>query len=314
MQEVDSDAQPVKPGEASFALRLAGLAKRPRGIEGGAQEVEQADEAEGDPGERPFLRATGDGKGDGGDGARDRHDAVVDGKERAHQLGGVRTPKRAKGGRHDEEGKDRHAAENQRGRKIAERRRHRREFHDAIMALASVGAQQTPWRDKAKPLSLLAMSASSRFLVFLLACLVFAFPGATGAQGVREGKREALAIQTSTARHLFQVERAKTPDEQAQGLMYRRSMAADHGMLFDMVPPRVATFCMKNTFIPLDMIFVGPDGRIRNIAERTVPETTSTYSSDGPVGAVLELNGGTSSRLGIKPGDLVLHPLFGTAK
>jgi uncharacterized membrane protein (UPF0127 family) len=158
------------------------------------------------------------------------------------------------------------------------------------------------------------MSGISRFAAFLVLFCAVVVGGQGAAQGQREGKREPLVIQTSAARHEFQVERAKTPDEQAQGLMYRRSMAANHGMLFDMVPPRVATFWMKNTFIPLDMIFIGADGRIRNIAERTVPETTSTYSSEGSVGAVLELNGGTSSRLGIKPGDLVLHPLFGTAK
>lgn len=148
-----------------------------------------------------------------------------------------------------------------------------------------------------------------------LAVLLFFVAVPAAAQVVREGKREPLTIETASgARHEFQVERARTADEQAQGLMYRRSMAAQHGMLFDMAPPRVATFWMKNTYIPLDMIFVAADGRIRNIAERTVPETTSTHSSDGPVGAVLELNGGTSSRLGIKPGDLVRHPLFGNVR
>lgn len=147
-----------------------------------------------------------------------------------------------------------------------------------------------------------------------LALILLSFVGPALGQGQREGKREPLAIESANGRHEFQVERARTAEEQAQGLMFRRSMAAQHGMLFDMVPPRVATFWMKNTFIPLDMIFIGTDGRIRNIAERTIPETTSTYSSDGPVGAVLELNGGTSARLGIKPGDLVRHSLFGTAK
>ncbi|MBM3556648.1 MAG: DUF192 domain-containing protein, partial [Alphaproteobacteria bacterium] len=77
-------------------------------------------------------------------------------------------------------------------------------------------------------------------------------------------------------------------------------------------PPRVAQFWMKNTLIPLDMIFIGADGRVRNIAERTVPHSLETRSSDGVVAAVLEVNGGASARLGIRPGDRVLHPLFGT--
>lgn len=94
--------------------------------------------------------------------------------------------------------------------------------------------------------------------------------------------------------------------------MYRRRLAADAGMLFIFEKPEPARFWMKNTYIPLDIIFIAPDGRISNIAERTVPLSLETVASDGPVVAVLEVNGGTAARLGIRPGDRVIHPALGT--
>jgi len=92
--------------------------------------------------------------------------------------------------------------------------------------------------------------------------------------------------------------------------MYRRKMAADAGMLFVYPSDAPVSMWMKNTFIPLDMFFIGSDGRITHIAERTVPQSTELIGSYGPVRGVLELNGGTASRLGIKPGDRVIHRLF----
>ncbi|HYD99835.1 MAG TPA: DUF192 domain-containing protein [Alphaproteobacteria bacterium] len=116
-----------------------------------------------------------------------------------------------------------------------------------------------------------------------------------------------LAIETAGgARHDFAVELALTPQEQARGLMFRESMPADRGMLFVWPQPRVLTMWMQNTLIPLDMLFIGADGRIVRIAERTVPMSQATISSEKPAVAVLELNGGTAARLGIKPGDRVL--------
>jgi len=125
-----------------------------------------------------------------------------------------------------------------------------------------------------------------------------------------KGTTEPLVIKTATAIHAFQVELAVTPDEQRTGLMYRRQMPADAGMLFLYDNGSRITMWMANTYIPLDMVFIGPDGRITHIVERTVPESTELIGSNGPARAVLELNGGTVSRLGIKVGDRVEHPAF----
>ncbi len=96
--------------------------------------------------------------------------------------------------------------------------------------------------------------------------------------------------------------------------MFRRVLAADAGMLFPYKRDQVMGFWMKNTLIPLDMLFVSADGVIRTIAQRTVPRSLMAVSSRVAVRAVLELNGGTTARLGIKPGDRVLHPAFGNAE
>lgn len=146
----------------------------------------------------------------------------------------------------------------------------------------------------------------------LFASALFVLPAA--GQGVAFD-RSALVIQSGSARHAFDVELALTPPQRQQGLMFRRKMAKDAGMLFDMGKrEQRASMWMKNTFIPLDMLFIAGDGRIESIAERTVPQSLESVSSRGPVRGVLELNGGTVSRLGIKPGDLVEHPMFGTAE
>ena len=130
-----------------------------------------------------------------------------------------------------------------------------------------------------------------------------------------EFDRSTLVIDSESGRHEFSVELALTPEQRTQGLMYRKSMAPDGGMLFDFgTSPQRAAMWMRNTLIPLDMVFILPDGRVESIAERTIPQSLEVISSRGPVRGVLELNGGTASRLGIKPGDLVEHAIFGTAK
>ena len=103
----------------------------------------------------------------------------------------------------------------------------------------------------------------------------------------------------------FRVEVARTAQEQARGLMFRTAMGADEGMIFPMNPPRPASFWMRNTVIPLDLIFVGPDGAVLNIAANAVPYDETSLRSAGPVKAVLELNGGRAAQLGIVPGDKV---------
>ena len=93
--------------------------------------------------------------------------------------------------------------------------------------------------------------------------------------------------------------------------MFRRELAPDAGMLFDFKEVEPVAMWMKDTYLPLDMLFIARDGRIVHIAERTVPFSLATISSGEPVLAVLELNSGTASRLKIKPGDRVIHPIFG---
>lgn len=105
--------------------------------------------------------------------------------------------------------------------------------------------------------------------------------------------------------HRFTVEVAATPQQQAQGLMFRTQMDADAGMIFPFPAPRFASFWMKNTVIPLDIIFVRADGTIANIAAKTEPYSTVPVSSDGDVAAVLELNGGRAAELGITAGSRV---------
>jgi uncharacterized membrane protein (UPF0127 family) len=124
-------------------------------------------------------------------------------------------------------------------------------------------------------------------------------------------KHDELTITASDGPHKFQIELATDDAQREQGLMFRQSMAPDAGMLFiyDKVQP--VAMWMENTYIPLDMLFIAADGRIVNIRQRAVPHSRETIPSDGAVKAVLELNGGVVSRLGIKPGDRVKGPGLG---
>ena len=133
------------------------------------------------------------------------------------------------------------------------------------------------------------------------------------AAALAETRTSPLVIDTEGGARRFTVELAVTPEEQAQGLMFRRALPADAGMLFDLGGSRPATFWMKNTLIPLDMLFIAADGRIAAIHERAVPLSEAMIESKVPVRAVLELNGGTAARLGIHEGDVVHHALFGNA-
>ena len=117
-----------------------------------------------------------------------------------------------------------------------------------------------------------------------------------------------VAIEAATGRHVFKVEIAQTEPERSQGLMFRQRLAADAGMLFDFGEEQPVAFWMQNTLIPLDMVFIRRDGRITNIAQRTIPLSTDTVPSSEPVRFVLEVNGGTTARLGIKAGDRVKLP------
>jgi uncharacterized protein len=146
----------------------------------------------------------------------------------------------------------------------------------------------------------------------LLVATAFPVYGEQINRDIVELKASKLAIQTANGRHEFTVELALTDQEQQTGLMFRPSLAANRGMLFDYKTPTQITMWMKNTFIPLDMIFIGADGRIVHIAERTVPQSLEIVPSVRPARAVLEVNGGTAQRLGIKIGDLVVSDALAT--
>jgi uncharacterized protein len=138
-----------------------------------------------------------------------------------------------------------------------------------------------------------------------------AWTGRAAAQAPVAFGHGELDIQSASGSHHFNIELATAMEQQVQGLMFRRSLAPDAGMLFLYTDDRDIQMWMKNTLIPLDMIFMRADGTILNIAERTVPQSLATISSAGPARAVLEVNGGTAARLGIKPGDHVLYSGFG---
>ena len=155
----------------------------------------------------------------------------------------------------------------------------------------------------------------SRLLsAFVLALTAIAMVVPTSAQiKLQRFERDVLSIETADGRlHRLEVELAVTGEQHAQGLMYRRSLAEDAGMLFLYRGAGMLSMWMKNTSVPLDMMFIAPDGRIVDIAERTVPYSLETVSSRFAASAVLEVNGGTVSRLGVQPGDRVLHRAFGS--
>lgn len=143
--------------------------------------------------------------------------------------------------------------------------------------------------------------------------LALLWQGAAQAQGQGISsfpRSKAEIVSQSGARHGFTVEVAATSEQLSQGLMYRRTLAADAGMLFDFGEDKPVSMWMKNTLIPLDMVFVAHDGRVMGVAQRTVPGSLEVISSPGPVRGVLEVNGGTAERLGIRAGDRLVHPLF----
>jgi len=118
-------------------------------------------------------------------------------------------------------------------------------------------------------------------------------------------KQVPLTITSNGKAHRFTVEVASTGEEQAKGLMFRNRLDPDRGMVFPFDPPRDASFWMRNTLIPLDMIFIRADGTIRRIAANTEPLSERSVPSGGPVRYVLEVIGGTGRKLGIEPGDKV---------
>lgn len=140
---------------------------------------------------------------------------------------------------------------------------------------------------------------------------LFAAPALAQDAAQPELELSPLTIVSGDTRHAFTVELANDPIEISTGMMFRESMAADRGMLFDLGEPREASFWMKNTLIPLDMLFINSEGEILAIAENAVPRSERQVAPGVVSKAVLELNGGASAELGLSPGDVVEHAIFG---
>ena len=132
-------------------------------------------------------------------------------------------------------------------------------------------------------------------------------PADPGPRGIAAAEKRTVPLTIGTRRGAarFQVEVARTPEAQQLGLMYRRHMGARHGMIFPKPRAEPTSFWMKNTYIPLDLLFIRADGRVSSVAANATPLSTATIDSVEPVTTVLELNGGTAARLGIRPGDKV---------
>jgi uncharacterized protein len=142
-------------------------------------------------------------------------------------------------------------------------------------------------------------------LAAVVALCAFLGPGAA-----RAATFQTLEIATKSGVQVFSVEIATTEEEKTTGLMYRKQLADGKGMLFDFSPEQEVSMWMKNTYIPLDMIFIRADGRILRIAENTEPLSTRIIPSGGLAKGVLEVIAGTAQKYGIAPGDRVAHPLF----
>ncbi len=120
--------------------------------------------------------------------------------------------------------------------------------------------------------------------------------------------RVNVTVTGTSGPHIFQVEVMQSAEDRARGLMFRRELDGNAGMLFDFRTDGIVRMWMKNTYIPLDMLFIRSDGIIANVASDTVPHSTAVIASDGPVRYVLEINAGLARQLGIKRGSRVSLP------
>jgi uncharacterized protein len=129
--------------------------------------------------------------------------------------------------------------------------------------------------------------------------------------GAQAQALEKLVIVTASGPHEFSVEVMRSGPELEHGLMFRRFLPPDRGMLFDFKTEKPVMMWMKNTYLPLDMIFIAKSGRVSGIAENTEPMSEKIIPSGAPAYGVLEVNAGTAAKIGLKVGDEVRHALFG---
>jgi uncharacterized membrane protein (UPF0127 family) len=149
--------------------------------------------------------------------------------------------------------------------------------------------------------------------LLLSAALSLAAAAACAQEADIQFKKSSLVIVTASRELKFDVDMATNDAERARGLMFRKQLGPYEGMLFDFYQEMPVSFWMKNTLIPLDMVFIAGDGTVKHVHANAVPMSTDTIPSRFPVRAVLEINGGSAALLGIKPGDKVKHPIFGTS-
>ncbi len=142
-------------------------------------------------------------------------------------------------------------------------------------------------------------------ILFLVAVMLVAVAPAMAAAEI-----ERVVIETSAGERVFKVEVVREDAERNRGLMYRKRLARDAGMLFDYDPPQDVAFWMKNTYVSLDIIFIDVTGKIITIAAKTKPLSLDRIPSHGEARGVLEIKGGMAETLGIKVGDRVRHALF----
>jgi uncharacterized membrane protein (UPF0127 family) len=168
--------------------------------------------------------------------------------------------------------------------------------------------------DRLIPIELQKGVARAVGLFWLAVALVFlCLPAGLGrADDTQPAKFEELTVETAQGQTSFRVEIADTAQLRQQGLMYRRELPADQGMLFDFGKPRPVQMWMKNSYISLDMIFIRADGTVIAIGADTVPLSEDTVGVSEPVKGVLEVVAGTAARIGLKPGDRIRHRIFGT--
>ena len=148
-------------------------------------------------------------------------------------------------------------------------------------------------------------------LASTIALLILA-SGATPRTALAAGPVAPLVVATVSGPHRFTVEWMMTETERERGLMDRKSMPRDHGMLFDFRPrPASVAFWMKDTYLPLDIVFIGPDGRVVSVKHDAKPMDESIIPSNAPTLGVLELDAGVAKAIGLKVGDKVEHAMFG---
>lgn len=164
-------------------------------------------------------------------------------------------------------------------------------------------SEVTSWR--------LLIRALAAGLVAAIAILYFFGNGSSASQGDNPvGPRSSLSVETSTGVYPYQVEVADNDESRSRGLMFRRSIEPETGMLFDMGVTRDVAFWMHNTFVPLDIIFISDAGKVVSVTHGAKPQSDARIPSGSPIRFVLEIASPEAKRIGVSVGDLVRHPVI----